>query len=62
LATLDPATVASRYCKKAVLQPTVSDIPRNTKELIIDYFDNFLKKKPQGVILSGDIMTGCNWA
>jgi len=37
-------------------------MPRNTKALITDYFDHFLKKKPQGVILSGDIITGCNWA
>jgi len=62
LATLNSANVAARYSKKGVLQPTVSDIPRNTKELIIDYFDLFLKKKPQGVIISGDIMTGNNWA
>jgi len=62
LATLNSTTVAARYSKKAVLQPTVSDTPRNTKELIIDYFDNFLKKKPQGVIFSGDIIVGTNWA
>jgi len=62
LATLNSTTVAARYSKKGVLQPTVSDTPRNTKELIIDYFDNFLKKKPQGVILSGDIIVGENWA
>jgi len=62
LATLDSAKVAARYSKQAVLLPTVSDTPRNTKALITDYFDHFLKKKPQGVILSGDIITGDNWA
>jgi len=62
LATLDPNTVASRYSKEAVLLPTVSDIPRNSKALITNYFVEFLKKKPQGVILSGDIFIGCNWA
>jgi len=62
LATLNPATVASRYSKEAVLLPTVSDTPRNTNALIADYFVEFLKKKPQGVILSGDIFIGCNWA
>ena len=35
---------------------------RNTNALIVDYFDSFLLKKPQGVILSGNITTGCNWA
>jgi hypothetical protein len=50
------------YSKKAVLLPTVSDIPRTTPALIIDYFDHFLLKKPQGVIEYGDIFIGCNWA
>ena len=30
--------------------------------MIIDYFTEFLKKKPQGVILFGDIFIGHNWA
>ena len=62
LATLDSATVSQRYSSKAVLLPTVSDTPRNTNALIVNYFDSFLQKKPQGVILSGDIFIGCNWA
>ena len=62
LATLNSTTVASRYSRRAVLLPTVSDIPRNTSALITNYFDSFLLKKPQGVILSGDITIGCNWA
>ena len=45
-----------------MLLPTVSDIPRTTPALIIDYFDHFLLKKPQGVIHYGDIFIGCNWA
>ena len=59
---MNSTTVASRYSSRAVLLPTVSDTPRNTNALIVDYFDSFLLKKPQGVILSGNITTGCNWA
>ena len=62
LASLDPKKVADRYSKKGVLLPTVSDIPRNDYNGIVDYFTNFLKLKPQGEILSGDILIGTNWA
>ena len=62
LATLNSTAVTARYARRAVLLPTVSDTPRNTTALITNYFDSFLLKKPQGVILSGDIILGCNWA
>ncbi|GAX21245.1 hypothetical protein FisN_1Lh074 [Fistulifera solaris] len=62
LATGDSAKVAARYSKNAVLLPTVSDKPRNNNDLIVDYFNNFLTLKPQGVIDSGDILIGTNWA
>ena len=62
LATEDPIKVANRYSKQAVLLPTVSDIPRTDFPMIVDYFRNFLKLKPQGKILSGDIFVGTNWA
>jgi len=62
LNTLNSTTVSQRYSSKAVLLPTVSDTPRNTNALIVNYFDSFLEKKPQGVIQSGDIFIGCNWA
>merc|ERR1712232_711880 len=62
LATLDSSKVAARYSKEAVLLPTVSDVPRTDNALITDYFDGFLQKQPQGEILSGDIITGNNWA
>jgi len=52
LATLDSEKVADRYSKCAVLLPTLSNIPRNTRELLIDYFNTLLLKKPQAVILS----------
>ena len=62
LATLDSAKVADRYCKNAVLLPTLSDIPRDTRELLIDYFNTLLIKKPRAKILSGHIMIGQGWA
>jgi uncharacterized protein (TIGR02246 family) len=62
LATLDSSKVADRYSKEPVLLPTVSDTPRTDYALIKDYFDAFLLKKPQGEILSGDIIIGTNWA
>ena len=58
LQTLDPATVAKRYGKEGVLLPTLSDVPRNDFEGIKDYFVGFLKKKPVGKILEGDIYIG----
>jgi len=62
LATGDSRLVAARYAKNAVLLPTVSDTPRTDKSSIMDYFDSFLLKKPQGVILDGKIRIGDGWA
>ena len=62
LATKNPEKVANRYSKSAVLLPTVSDVPRTDHRGIVDYFTHFLKNKPQGEILSGDIIIGTNWA
>ena len=42
LAAEDPDAVAKRYAEKAVLLPTVSDVPRTDYALIKDYFVNFL--------------------
>jgi uncharacterized protein (TIGR02246 family) len=63
LATGDPKVVAARYADKAVLLPTVSDLPRTTPELIEDYFVNFLKLSPQGKIVESfvDIGPSGNW-
>jgi uncharacterized protein (TIGR02246 family) len=61
LATLDSTTVANRYAKAAVLLPTVSDIPRTDFASIKDYFDNFLKLKPQGVIVDSYVTVGDGW-
>eukprot|EP00573_Skeletonema_grethae_P003186 CAMPEP_0201687460 /NCGR_PEP_ID=MMETSP0578-20130828/1516_1 /ASSEMBLY_ACC=CAM_ASM_000663 /TAXON_ID=267565 /ORGANISM="Skeletonema grethea, Strain CCMP 1804" /LENGTH=591 /DNA_ID=CAMNT_0048171619 /DNA_START=13 /DNA_END=1788 /DNA_ORIENTATION=+ len=62
LATEDPEKVAKRYSKESVLLPTVSDVPRNDYLGKVDYFTNFLKLKPQGEILDGNIIIGTNWA
>merc|ERR1719384_1370263 len=62
LATGDPQTVAARYSKDAVLLPTLSDKARYTNDEIADYFVGFLKKKPDGKILEGNIKIGPNWA
>jgi uncharacterized protein (TIGR02246 family) len=62
LATLDSKKVASCFSKNAVLLPTVSDVPRSTPEAIQDYFDVFLLKKPQGVILESFVEVGDGWA
>mmetsp|Transcript_2685 Transcript_2685/g.3877 ORF Transcript_2685/g.3877 Transcript_2685/m.3877 type:complete len:614 (+) Transcript_2685:136-1977(+) len=62
LATEDPFKVADRYSKNGVLLPTVSDVPRTSYPGIVDYFTNFLKLKPQGEILDGNIIIGANWA
>jgi uncharacterized protein (TIGR02246 family) len=61
LATEDPDAVAKRYASKAVLLPTVSDVPRTDYDLIKDYFVGFLKKKPQGEILESNVTVGHNW-
>ena len=62
LATLDSDKVASRYSSNPILLPTVSDTPRTDYATIKDYFDNFLKLKPQGVISEGKIVMGDGWA
>jgi hypothetical protein len=61
LATLDPDTVAKRYASKSVLLPTVSDVPRTDYSSIKSYFVDFLKKKPQGVILESNVIQGDDW-
>ncbi|MGK3756333.1 MAG: hypothetical protein ACI8RD_008644 [Bacillariaceae sp.] len=61
LATGDSSLVASRYAKKGVLLPTVSDIPRADFSSIKNYFDAFLKMEPQGVIVESFVTIGTNW-
>jgi len=60
LASLDSQVVADRYAPGAVLLATVEDDPRDDPQEIKSYFDEFLKKKPQGVILTRQIERGCD--
>lgn len=50
LASGDPEKVADLYAPNGVLLPTVSNSVRADREGLVDYFTNFLKLKPQGVI------------
>lgn len=50
LASGDPKKVADLYAPDGVLLPTVSNSVRADREGLVDYFTNFLKLKPQGVI------------
>lgn len=55
LATLDPEQVADRYAPDAVLLPTVSNDVRTSRAEVVDYFEHFLKNKPQGTILESHV-------
>ncbi|GAA2230602.1 hypothetical protein GCM10010232_16170 [Streptomyces amakusaensis] len=48
LLTGSPEKVADRYATDAVLLPTVSPDIRTDRTQIVDYFEHFLQKKPQG--------------
>lgn len=50
LQTGDPAKVVVNYAEDAILLPTVSNRVRHNHEEIKEYFEQFLKLKPQGVI------------
>lgn len=62
LATGKPEAVVARYANTSILLPTVSNVPRLTPEARRDYFEMFLKNKPQGKIDSRLIQIGCNSA
>lgn len=62
LATGKPDVVVSRYAPQSILLPTVSNVPRLAPEARRDYFEMFLKSKPQGKIDSRLIQIGCNSA
>ena len=61
LATLDPVTVSKRYSKNPYLLPTISNVPRTDTSSIVDYFEAFLKLKPQGIITESFVTTGESW-
>ncbi len=55
LQTCDPKAVAALYSKDATLEPTLSNIVRDTPEAIEDYFTHFLMHKPRGKIIQRKI-------
>lgn len=62
LTTGDAKKVSINYLEDSVLLPTVSNKVRLTPAERVDYFEHFLKKKPQGKIDSRTIRIGCNTA
>lgn len=62
LKTGDAKTVSQNYLSDAVLLPTLSNKARLTDEERVDYFNQFLAKKPVGHIDSRTIRIGCNKA
>jgi uncharacterized protein (TIGR02246 family) len=50
LASHDPAKVADLYAPNAVLLPTLSNIVRTDRAGLIDYFEEFLEKKPRSTL------------
>eukprot|EP01035_Chromulina_nebulosa_P029759 gene29759-39471_t len=62
LQTLDSSKVADEYWDDSVLLPTVSNVIRFNRALKVEYFDDFLKKKPSGVIVEDFVDNkGCNY-
>ena len=55
LATLDPDTVVDLYADDAILLPTLSNDVRHNHAEMRDYFVDFLKRQPQGVINESNI-------
>lgn len=62
LATGDSKKVSDLYVSDAVLLPTLSNQVRLTDQERINYFNDFMKKGPQGKIDSRTIRIGCNKA
>lgn len=50
LQTLDPEVVGDQYHSESLLLPTLSNIIRTSRETKLDYFEEFLLKKPVGSI------------
>jgi uncharacterized protein (TIGR02246 family) len=62
LRSSDAQKVADTYLSDAVLLPTISNKVRLTDAERVDYFKQFLKKKPIGKIDTRYIRIGCNSA
>ncbi|NJM64763.1 MAG: SgcJ/EcaC family oxidoreductase [Leptolyngbyaceae cyanobacterium CRU_2_3] len=62
LQTGKPSEVAKNYADEAILVPTVSNKVRHTQPEIEDYFQRFLKLKPDGRIEEQNIQIYCDVA
>lgn len=62
LATGNPDKVTDLYAGDAVLLPMLSGEPRMGRQEIKAYFDEYLRRHPQGLINMRSIMVGCNVA
>ena len=62
VATGNPDTVADFYAEDAVLLPMLSGAPRLGRKAIRTYFEEYLRRHPQGAINMRSIMLGCNVA
>jgi uncharacterized protein (TIGR02246 family) len=54
--------VTAFYAEEAVLLPMLSTEPRTGRAAIKSYYDQYIKRHPQGVINMRSIMVGCNVA
>lgn len=61
LQTGNAKIVAQLYAEDAVLLPTVSNLPRTSRNEIEDYFNLFLQMKPYGMIKQRYVKSGCNY-
>ena len=61
LKKLSPDVVVSRYAKDAMLFPNDLDDPCMSPESIKNYYESFLKNKPQYKIINSSVTGGYNW-
>ena len=57
-----PETLAGLYADDAVLLPMLSGEPRAGKAAIRSYFEQYIRRHPQGQVNMRSIMVGCNLA
>lgn len=62
VASGDPEAVAKLYADDAVVLPMLSMEPRTGRPAIKAYFDQYVKRHPQGGVNMRAIMLGCNTA
>jgi uncharacterized protein (TIGR02246 family) len=58
----NPTQVAELYMDDALLLPTVSAVPRQSRQAHVDYFEGFLRDQPEGTLVETHAYVGCNEA